>query len=158
MRALEVELGACCHKARALVGAYEVMTTEMLHLGRSFIALARYEEESGHKCGRYTEMGNEAVSRAGSMQKTGYASLRVHHFYRKFAAITSQWLMTLEDHLNMVPAALDGLNDQEKAQDRIHDCEDELEGTRQRLAELTRDSSKVRYNLFLEKVQKLWEC
>lgn len=148
MRALEVELGACCQKARALVAAYEAMMTEMLNLGRSFIALARYEEESGQKCGQYTETGHAAVSRASGMQKAGYASLRVHHFYRKFVAITSQWLMILEDNLNMVPAALAGLNDREKAQAQIHDCEDQLEGTRQRLADLTRESSKVGCSIF----------
>lgn len=142
LKLLEVELGVCCQKSRALVAAYEAVATEMLVMGRTFVSLARFEESAVQTCGQYTETGRCAAARAADMQKAGYATLRVHQFHKKFAQSTVKWLSLLEDHLNIVPAALGAMNDREVALGTVHACEDQLEGTRQRLDDLTRESSK----------------
>ncbi|GMH35563.1 hypothetical protein BSKO_03431 [Bryopsis sp. KO-2023] len=142
LRFLEVELGACCLKSRALVSAYESVTSEMLVMGKTFVSMARFEESAAQTCGQYTETGRFAAARAADMQKAGYATLRVHYFYRKFTQSAAGWMSLLEDHLNIVPAALAAMGDRQVALGSVHACEDQLESTRQRLDDLTRESTK----------------
>ena len=132
-----------CQHARKFVNALEGLCEAYFTMGKSFVALARFDEKSGAHCGVYTETGRLAASQAVDMQKAGYATLKVHQIFKRFATLTAGRMATLHDQLNLVPSALVGLEDRERALAKVHQTEDTMERRRQKLDELTRDSAKV---------------
>ncbi|CAD7700104.1 unnamed protein product [Ostreobium quekettii] len=142
LKQLETFLSCTCEKARGMVQALEGELDAHLEMGAALVAFARYEDKVGAQCGQFTETGRHYATRAATLQKAGYASLKVHQVCQRFVTMTAGRLISLHEQLNLVPSGLLGLEDREHALDAVHRAEAVLERKRLRLEELRRDSAK----------------
>eukprot|EP01024_Parvocaulis_polyphysoides_P007128 TRINITY_DN12146_c0_g1_i2.p1 TRINITY_DN12146_c0_g1~~TRINITY_DN12146_c0_g1_i2.p1 ORF type:complete len:404 (+),score=66.56 TRINITY_DN12146_c0_g1_i2:420-1631(+) len=75
--------------------------------------LARFEEKTGEKCGKYTIMGFQSNQRAADYQRLGYGVDKIADAIKKYTLLFASKMIVLQDQLAILPEAIKGLHDRE---------------------------------------------